>query len=99
MLLGLAQPCKFRLSEAFSLLRLAGHCRGLRSRWCQGGVKVESPVVALAHLPADRLAYTYRHLPRIGRIKLLNPTEEISLSRRARAGDHRARKKLVERGD
>jgi RNA polymerase primary sigma factor len=37
------------------------------------------------------------YLARIGQGKLLTPQEEISLSRRARAGDQRARKKLVER--
>jgi RNA polymerase primary sigma factor len=37
------------------------------------------------------------YLARIGQGKLLTPREEISLSRRARAGDQRARKKLVER--
>jgi RNA polymerase primary sigma factor len=37
------------------------------------------------------------YLARIGRGKLLTHQEEISLSRRARAGDQRARKKLVER--
>jgi len=36
------------------------------------------------------------YLARIGRGKLLTASEEISLSRRARAGDQRARKKLVE---
>ncbi len=37
------------------------------------------------------------YLARIGRGSLLTPQQEISLSRRARAGDQRARKKLVER--
>jgi RNA polymerase primary sigma factor len=37
------------------------------------------------------------YLARIGRGRLLTHQEEISLSRRARAGDQRARKKLVER--
>jgi len=37
------------------------------------------------------------YLAKIGRGKLLTHREEISLSRRARAGDQRARKKLVER--
>src|SRR5215208_139839 len=37
------------------------------------------------------------YLARIGRGRLLTPHEEISLSRRARAGDQRAREKLVER--
>jgi RNA polymerase primary sigma factor len=37
------------------------------------------------------------YLKQIGRGKLLTHQEEISLSRRARAGDQRARKKLVER--
>jgi RNA polymerase primary sigma factor len=37
------------------------------------------------------------YLARIGRDRLLTPREEISLSRRARAGDKRACKKLVER--
>src|SRR5919112_1061805 len=37
------------------------------------------------------------YLAKIGRGKLLAPQEEISLSRRARAGNQRARKKLVER--
>ena len=37
-----------------------------------------------------------RYLARIGRGRLLRPQEEIILSRRARAGDQRARKKLVE---
>jgi RNA polymerase primary sigma factor len=37
------------------------------------------------------------YLAKIGRGKLLSHPEEISLSRRARAGDQRARKKLVER--
>jgi RNA polymerase primary sigma factor len=37
------------------------------------------------------------YLAKIGRGKLLTHQEEISLSRRARAGDQRARKKLVER--
>ena len=37
------------------------------------------------------------YLPKIGRGKLLTHQEEISLSRRARAGDQRARTKLVER--
>src|SRR5215207_4473109 len=36
------------------------------------------------------------YLARIGRGKLLTASEEISLSRRARAGDQRACKKLVE---
>src|SRR5215207_9900283 len=36
------------------------------------------------------------YLARIGRGKLLTASGEISLSRRARAGDQRARKKLVE---
>ena len=36
------------------------------------------------------------YLAKIGRGKLLTHQEEISLSRRARAGDQRARKKLVE---
>jgi RNA polymerase primary sigma factor len=36
------------------------------------------------------------YLARIGRGRLLSPQEEISLSRRARAGDQGARKKLVE---
>ena len=36
------------------------------------------------------------YLEKIGRSRLLTPREEISLSRRARAGDQRARKKLVE---
>ena len=37
------------------------------------------------------------YLAKIGKGKLLAPQEEISLSRRARAGNQRARKKLVER--
>src|SRR3954449_8565996 len=37
------------------------------------------------------------YLARIGRGRLLTHQEEISLSRRARAGDQRARRKLVER--
>ena len=37
------------------------------------------------------------YLKKIGRGRLLTHREEISLSRRARAGDQRARKKLVER--
>jgi RNA polymerase primary sigma factor len=37
------------------------------------------------------------YLAKIGRGRLLTPREEISLSRRARAGDQSARKKLVER--
>jgi RNA polymerase primary sigma factor len=37
------------------------------------------------------------YLAKIGRGRLLSAREEISLSRRARAGDQRARKKLVER--
>ncbi len=37
------------------------------------------------------------YLAKIGRGRLLTHQEEISLSRRARAGDQRARKKLVER--
>jgi RNA polymerase primary sigma factor len=37
------------------------------------------------------------YLAKIGRGRLLTHREEISLSRRARAGDQRARKKLVER--
>src|SRR3712207_5519362 len=37
------------------------------------------------------------YLAKIGRGKLLTHQEEISLSRRARAGDQRSRKKLVER--
>jgi RNA polymerase primary sigma factor len=37
------------------------------------------------------------YLAKIGKGRLLTPQEEISLSRRARAGDQRARKKLVER--
>jgi RNA polymerase primary sigma factor len=37
------------------------------------------------------------YLKKIGRGKLLSHQEEVSLSRRARAGDQRARKKLVER--
>jgi RNA polymerase primary sigma factor len=37
------------------------------------------------------------YLKKIGRGRLLTHQEEISLSRRARAGDQRARKKLVER--
>jgi RNA polymerase primary sigma factor len=36
------------------------------------------------------------YLARIGRGKLLSPQEEISLSRQARIGNHKARKKLVE---
>src|ERR671920_245985 len=36
------------------------------------------------------------YLKKIGRGKLLTHQEEISLSRRARAGDQRARNKLVE---
>jgi RNA polymerase primary sigma factor len=36
------------------------------------------------------------YLARIGRGRLLSPQEEITLSRRVRAGDQRARKKLVE---
>ena len=36
------------------------------------------------------------YLARIGRGRLLSPHEEITLSRRVRAGDQRARKKLVE---
>src|SRR3954454_14591982 len=37
------------------------------------------------------------YLAKIGKGRLLTHQEEISLSRRARAGDQRARKKLVER--
>jgi hypothetical protein len=37
------------------------------------------------------------YLKKIGRGRLLTHREEISISRRARAGDQRARKKLVER--
>jgi RNA polymerase primary sigma factor len=37
------------------------------------------------------------YMAKIGRGRLLTAAEEISLSRRARAGDQRARKKLVER--
>src|SRR5215207_3825891 len=37
------------------------------------------------------------YLKKIGRGRLLTHPEEISLSRRARAGDQRARRKLVER--
>jgi RNA polymerase primary sigma factor len=37
------------------------------------------------------------YLARIGRGRLLSPQEEITLSRRARAGDQRASKKLIER--
>src|SRR5918994_7276043 len=37
------------------------------------------------------------YLKKIGRGRLLTHREEISLSRRARAGDQRARRKLVER--
>src|SRR5918992_6328674 len=37
------------------------------------------------------------YLKKIGRGRLLTHREEISLSRRARAGDQRARKELVER--
>jgi RNA polymerase primary sigma factor len=37
------------------------------------------------------------YLAKIGRGSLLTPQQEITLSRRARAGDRRARKKLVER--
>jgi hypothetical protein len=39
VLQGFALPCKSRISKRLSLLRLAGCCTVLRSRWCQSGVK------------------------------------------------------------
>jgi RNA polymerase primary sigma factor len=37
------------------------------------------------------------YLDRIGKEKLLKPREEVELSRRANAGDERARKRLIEK--
>ena len=38
-----------------------------------------------------------RYLDRIGKERLLTPREERELSRRTRAGDERARKKLIQK--
>jgi hypothetical protein len=35
---GFAEACKFRIFRRLSMLRIAGCCTVLRSRWCQIGV-------------------------------------------------------------
>jgi hypothetical protein len=39
VLLGVAQPCRYRISKPISFLRFAAGCTVLRSRRCQSGVK------------------------------------------------------------
>ena len=43
MLQGLAEACNYRISRRLSLLRVAGCCTVLRSRWCQSGVNIALP--------------------------------------------------------
>jgi RNA polymerase primary sigma factor len=57
--------------------------------------EVRSPAKRREDLETPELLAGY--LAKIGRGRLLTHREEISLSRRARAGDQRARRKLVER--
>jgi RNA polymerase primary sigma factor len=57
--------------------------------------EVRPPAKRREELQTPELLASY--LKKIGRGRLLTPREEISLSRRARTGDQRARTKLVER--
>jgi hypothetical protein len=43
---GLARGCKTLISRQLSLLRVAGRCTVLRSRWCQSGVNFALAAVA-----------------------------------------------------
>ena|SRR5215204_4334543 len=42
VLRGLARGCNFRISKPFSLLRVAGRCTVLRSRWYQSGIRTSN---------------------------------------------------------
>src|SRR5215217_6862819 len=49
---GVARTCKCHISKPFSLLRFAGCCTVLRSRWYQCGIR--SRLMALLQSPCNR---------------------------------------------